>query len=313
MILFVAVSAVSFAQATEVVAELDTVITYPENGETFTLGRYDELSIWFNTYLSGKLNEENTDPVMIYDAEGGGKELVGIKFKVVSGVDKGFAYQMVKEDGSSLFADLGSYTIEIPAGKFTVTDSAYVTQPSKMIRVSYTVAPVLDKAVIADPADGSKVDTLDVLVLNFQGYGYVGLDGMVNFASDPMNIVINKDGAFYKNFTGMNFGEYSLDDSGIDAIVTLKKLGLKEPGTYTLEFPEGKFNDFMLENPSQAFKLTYIVTGSTGISGVVASEVTKTEYFGLSGVAQDAPVRGVNIKKQTLTDGKVVTSKVYVK
>ncbi len=49
-----------------------------------------------------------------------------------------------------------------------------------------------------------------------------------------------------------------------------------------------------------------------GINGIEA-DVVKTEYFSVNGAALNAPAKGVNIVKQTLANGKVVTSKVYVK
>lgn len=52
---------------------------------------------------------------------------------------------------------------------------------------------------------------------------------------------------------------------------------------------------------------------ATGINGISAGDVVKTQYIGINGAVLNAPAKGVNIVKQTLKNGKVVTSKVYVK
>lgn len=59
--------------------------------------------------------------------------------------------------------------------------------------------------------------------------------------------------------------------------------------------------------------ITINVNKATGIDGISAEDVVKTQYFGINGSAIDAPSKGINIVKQTLKNGKVVTSKVYVK
>jgi hypothetical protein len=51
-----------------------------------------------------------------------------------------------------------------------------------------------------------------------------------------------------------------------------------------------------------------------GIEDVASSaSVVKTEFFTLGGVAVSAPQHGVNILRQTLSDGSVVVKKIIVK
>ena len=89
---------------------------------------------------------------------------------------------------------------------------------------------------------------------------------------------------------------------------------ITEPGTYTVKFEAGSF---MLDNAynSKATEATFTIVKNeqVGINGIAADDVVETKYFGVNGAALDAPVKGINIVKQTLKDGKVVTSKVYVK
>lgn len=89
---------------------------------------------------------------------------------------------------------------------------------------------------------------------------------------------------------------------------------ITEAGTYTVKF---EANAFMIAEryQSKATEATFTIVdgGQVGINGIAADDVVKTQYFGINGAAIDAPVKGINIVKQTLKDGKVVTSKVFVK
>ncbi len=49
------------------------------------------------------------------------------------------------------------------------------------------------------------------------------------------------------------------------------------------------------------------------IEGIVAEDVIKVEYFNLSGIVLDTPVKGINIVKKTLKNGNVVTTKTFVR
>ncbi|HNW51183.1 MAG TPA: hypothetical protein PKH79_08880 [Prolixibacteraceae bacterium] len=58
--------------------------------------------------------------------------------------------------------------------------------------------------------------------------------------------------------------------------------------------------------------VTYVIPKSNvGINSLNASKtVVKTEYFNLQGAKLNAPVKGVNIVKKTMSDGSFVTSKI---
>ncbi len=285
------------------------ITTYPENGETFTLGEYEELSLWFSSYPTGKLNTENTDPVMITDAAGTSVALEGVKFVEFNEISKGFAYQLVKEDGSSLFSEVGTYTIEIPAGKFITTDSASVTNPYKKIKVTYTIEAPLAKEIIVDPVDGSKVDALESITITYQGYDGLTTDVNGDMNMEVRNIVIKKDGVVVK--------EAAFD--GWDEIEELNfsnefkiNLGITEAGVYTIEIPDGKFCEWFGDG-APGVTLTYTVGDVTGINGIAAEDIVKTEYISVNGAVLATPAKGVNIVKYTLVDGTVVTAKIYVK
>ena len=52
----------------------------------------------------------------------------------------------------------------------------------------------------------------------------------------------------------------------------------------------------------------------TGIESISSdASVAKTEFFTLGGVAVSAPQRGVNIMRQTLSDGRIVVKKVMLR
>ena len=91
---------------------------------------------------------------------------------------------------------------------------------------------------------------------------------------------------------------------------------ITEPGTYTVKIPAGYFtvdSEKMYMCKATEATFTIVKNEQVGINGIAADDVVETKYFGVNGAALNAPVKGVNIVKQTLKDGKVVTSKVYVK
>lgn len=57
--------------------------------------------------------------------------------------------------------------------------------------------------------------------------------------------------------------------------------------------------------------ITFVVP--VGIEGIAAENIANVQYYGVNGAVLDAPQKGLNIVKITLTDGKVVTKKVLVK
>ena len=66
---------------------------------------------------------------------------------------------------------------------------------------------------------------------------------------------------------------------------------------------------------SKAVEATFTIIKNVvdGINGISAGDVVKTQYIGINGAVLNVPAKGINIVKQTLKNGKVVTSKVYVK
>ncbi len=233
------------------------IITYPENGETFVIGEYNDMSLWFAPYPSGSLNESNTEPVTVTDSEGNVKQL-DVQFNVFDDINQGFAYKMVLADGTSPFTEAGTYTIEIPAGKFTVTDSANVTGPYKNIKVTYTAEAPVETKVIVEPVDGSTVETLESITITFQGYSDLTTGSWAGDLGEA-NIVIKNGDVIVKEDPFGGNGE--IEEVNMTNIFKIN-LGITEPGDYTIEIPEGKFNQWGFGYNAPAVTLTYTVTGA---------------------------------------------------
>ncbi len=91
---------------------------------------------------------------------------------------------------------------------------------------------------------------------------------------------------------------------------------MTEEGTYTIEIPAGMIGGMDAEYNfygAPAITLTYTIGVDTGINGINAENVLKTEYINVNGIVTSEPVKGLNVVKQTLKDGKVVMTKMYVK
>ena len=91
---------------------------------------------------------------------------------------------------------------------------------------------------------------------------------------------------------------------------------ITEPGTYTVKIPAGYFtvdSEKMFLSKATEATFTILTQDQVGINGITAGDVVETEYFNINGAALNAPVKGINVVKMTLKNGKVVTSKVYVK
>ena len=69
----------------------------------------------------------------------------------------------------------------------------------------------------------------------------------------------------------------------------------------------------VVDGKAVQLNITINVDEAVAIEGIAAEDVLKTEYFGLNGAALNAPVKGINIVKTTLKNGKVVTTKTLVK
>lgn len=91
---------------------------------------------------------------------------------------------------------------------------------------------------------------------------------------------------------------------------------ITEPGTYTVKIPAGYFtvdSEKMFLSKATEATFTILTQDQVGINGITAGDVVETEYFNINGAALNTPVKGINVVKMTLKNGKVVTSKVYVK
>lgn len=70
---------------------------------------------------------------------------------------------------------------------------------------------------------------------------------------------------------------------------------------------------FVYDNKAVVIDVVITFVVPVGIEGIAAENIANVQYYGVNGAVLDAPQKGLNIVKITLTDGKVVTKKVLVK
>ena len=151
----------------------------------------------------------------------------------------------INEAGEPLTTE-GEYRIEIPAGVFG--DKAWYDSDglsgacNAATTLYFTVGKeATEIACTADPADGSKVDALGTITLTYKT-SEIGIGNG--------KIQINKDGNELTTVEAvLDFNDYNVATVAVNAT---------EKGVYTIEIPEGYFND---ENgdPIPAVTLTYYV------------------------------------------------------
>ncbi len=268
----------------------------PENGSTVATD-LTKVSFMFNDAQYAKVNADNADPIVLVDAEGNVTELTAAQLANFNGMVN--AYDLTSGD-APIFPGEGVYTVKIPAGKFLLgADEASATTASKAIELTYTV---VKKELIATPASGETVETLESLKLTFQGYSNMYIDNDVVWDREAYAVVIKKGDEVVKEYTP-SWGDY---DSPEPNVIVLENIGLTEAGTYTLEFPEGKFNDFTNDYP--AFTLTYTVLGLENVTvdpkdgNTVATDLEKVLV--VFNDAAYAKVNEENTAAVTLTDAE---------
>lgn len=184
----------------------------------------------------------------------------------------------------------GEYRIEIPAGVFG--DKAWYDSDclsgacNAATTLYFTVGKeATEIACTADPADGSKVDALGTITLTYKT-SEIGIGNG--------KIQINKDGNELTTVEAeLDFNNYNVATVAVNAT---------EKGVYTIEIPEGYFND---ENgdPIPAVTLTYYVGVASGIQNINAAIANGTVY-NLNGVKVNKATKGIFI-----VNGKKVAKK----
>lgn len=189
------------------------------------------------------------------------------------------------------------YRIEIPAGVFgnkawydsdclsgacNAATTLYYTVGKEATEITYT----------ADPADGSKVDALGTVTIDYNTTSIMASSGQ---------IVIYKDGKELKKVEAEVVYKDPNDFNEVSHKATVA-VNATEKGVYTIEIPEGYFND---ENgdPIPAVTLTYYVGVASGIQNINAAIANGTVY-NLNGVKVNKATKGIFI-----VNGKKVAKK----
>lgn len=191
----------------------------------------------------------------------------------------------------------GDYRIEIPAGVFgnkawydsdclsgscNAATTLYYTVGKEASEITYT----------ADPADGSKVDALGTVTIDYNTTSIMASSGQ---------IAIYKDGKELKKVDAKVVYKDPNDWSEVSHKATFD-VNVTEAGVYTIEIPEGYFVDENGDN-IPAVTLTYYVGVASGIQNINAAIANGTVY-NLNGVKVNKATKGIFI-----VNGKKVANK----
>lgn len=191
----------------------------------------------------------------------------------------------------------GEYRIEIPAGVFgnkawydsdclsgacNAATTLYYTVGKEATEITYT----------ADPADGSKVDALGTVTIDYNTTSIMASSGQ---------IVIYKDGKELKKVEAEVVYKDPNDFNEVSHKATVA-VNATEKGVYTIEIPEGYFVDENGDN-IPAVTLTYYVGVASGIQNINAAIANGTVY-NLNGVKVNKATKGIFI-----VNGKKVAKK----
>lgn len=191
----------------------------------------------------------------------------------------------------------GEYRIEIPAGVFgnkawydsdclsgacNAATTLYYTVGKEATEITYT----------ADPANGSKVDALGTVTIDYNTTSIMASSGQ---------IVIYKDGKELKKVEAEIVYKDPNDFNEVSHKATVA-VNATENGVYTIEIPEGYFVDENGDN-IPAVTLTYYVGVASGIQNINAAIANGTVY-NLNGVKVNKATKGIFI-----VNGKKVAKK----
>ena len=191
----------------------------------------------------------------------------------------------------------GEYRIEIPAGVFgnkawydsdclsgacNAATTLYYTVGKEATEITYT----------ADPANGSKVDALGTVTIDYNTTSIMASSGQ---------IVIYKDGKELKKVEAEVVYKDPNDFNEVSHKATVA-VNATEKGVYTIEIPEGYFVDENGDN-IPTVTLTYYVGVASGIQNINAAIANGTVY-NLNGIKVNKATKGIFI-----VNGKKVAKK----
>ena len=191
----------------------------------------------------------------------------------------------------------GEYRIEIPAGVFgdkawydsdglsgacNAATTLYFTVGKEATEIAYTT----------DPANGSEVDALKDVTIDYNTSSIGTGNGMIEIYKDGEKVARVDAEIIYKN-------PDDLDEVSHKATIPVNA---SEKGVYTIEIPEGYFCDAN-GDPIPAVTLTYYVGVASGIQNIDA-EIAKGAVYNLNGVKVSKATKGIFI-----VNGKKVAKK----
>ena len=191
----------------------------------------------------------------------------------------------------------GDYRIEIPAGVFgnkawydsdclsgacNAATTLYYTVGKEATEITYT----------ADPADGSEVDALTTVTIDYNTTSIMLSSGKIEIYKDDKKLKEVEADVIYKDPN--DFNEVS-HKAALEVNET-------EAGVYTIKIPEGYFVDDNGDN-IPAVTLTYYVGVANGIQNINAAVANGTVY-NLNGVKVNKATKGIFI-----VNGKKVAKK----
>lgn len=191
----------------------------------------------------------------------------------------------------------GEYRIEIPAGVFgdkawydsdglsgacNAATTLYFTVGKEATEIAYTT----------DPANGSEVDALKDVTIDYNTSSIGTGNGMIEIYKDGEKVARVDAEIIYKN-------PDDLDEVSHKATIPVNAT---EKGVYTIEIPEGYFCDAN-GDPIPAVTLTYYVGVASGIQNIDA-EIAKGAVYNLNGVKVSKATKGIFI-----VNGKKVAKK----
>lgn len=191
----------------------------------------------------------------------------------------------------------GEYRIEIPAGVFgnkawydsdclsgacNAATTLYFTVGKEATEITYTT----------DPADGSEVDALKDVTIDYNTSSIGTGNGMIEIYKDGEKVARVDAEIIYKN-------PDDWDEVSHKATIPVNAT---EKGVYTIEIPEGYFCDAN-GDPIPAVTLTYYVGVASGIQNIDA-EIAKGAVYNLNGVKVNKATKGIFI-----VNGKKVAKK----
>lgn len=191
----------------------------------------------------------------------------------------------------------GEYRIEIPAGVFgnkawydsdclsgacNAATTLYYTVGKEATEITYT----------ADPADGSEVDALTTVTIDYNTTSIMASSGKIEIYKDDKKLKEVEADVIYKDPN--DFNEVS-HKAALEVNET-------EAGVYTIKIPEGYFIDDNGDN-IPAVTLTYYVGVANGFQNINAAVANGTVY-NLNGVKVNKATKGIFI-----VNGKKVAKK----